>query len=198
MTSEVGSGYEPQHPEPFIGASRWDIDPAQSEIRFSIRQLMINTVKGQFERMRGYVGFDEVHRTPVLVEVEIDAASITTGMEQRDIHLRSGDFFDVETHPNILFVSRSFESEGRDHYRITGDLRLHGVTREVVLDATFEGIERDPWGHERAAFRGTTQINRHDFGLNWNRAIEAGGMMVGDTVRISLDIQAVKRDENGQ
>jgi polyisoprenoid-binding protein YceI len=173
--------------------THWVIDPAHSEIEFAIRHLMISTIKGRFNDFSGSIQVDEEHLAVTRVEVEIDAASIDTGQEQRDFHLRSGDFFDVESYPEIRFVSRQVDSLGANHFRITGDLRLHGVTRPVVLDATVEGTGQDPWGNTRASFTATTQINRYDFGLTWNQPLDVEGVMIGDTVRIYLNIQAVKQ-----
>ncbi len=175
-------------------AARWEIDPAHSEIEFSIRHLMISTIKGRFNRFSGFIAFTHAEALPAAVEVEIDVASIDTGQEQRDIHLRSGDFFDVETYPTILFVSRRIDLLSADHFRIVGDLRMHGVTRPVTLEAIFLGFGRDPWGQQRASFTATTRIDRRDFGITWNQPLEAGGIMIGDTVTISLNIEAVKRE----
>jgi polyisoprenoid-binding protein YceI len=172
--------------------TRWRIDPDHSEIRFAIRHLMISTVRGRFTRFRGDLIYDDVRERPAGVLVEIDAASIDTGHTQRDLHLRSGDFFDVESHPQILFASKHIEPIGGNHYQVDGDLRLRGETRPVVLDVTFEGTGEDPSGQMRASFTATTQIDRRDFGLTWNRPLEAGGVLVGDMVRIYLEIQAVQ------
>jgi polyisoprenoid-binding protein YceI len=173
--------------------TNWTIDPDHSEIRFSIRHLMVSTVKGQFQTFRGDLIYDHQLEQPAGVVVEIDAESIDTGQIQRDIHLRSGDFFDVENHPHIRFASRDVESIGSNHSRVHGDLRLLRKTQPVVLDVTFEGIGSDPDGNMRASFSATTEINRHEFGLTWNRPVEAGGVMVGDSVRIYLEIQAVQQ-----
>lgn len=174
--------------------TRWAIDPNHSEIRFSIRQMMVSTVKGQFQSFLGDLLYDHQLEQPAGVMVEIAAASIDTGQVQRDIHLRSGDFFDVENCPHIRFASRHVESIGGNHYQVHGDLRLLRETRQIVLDVTFEGIGEDPDGNMRASFSATTEINRHEFGLTWNRPLEAGGLMVGDSVRIYLEIQAVQQD----
>lgn len=171
--------------------TRWAIDPDHSEIRFSIRHMMVSTVKGQFRTFSGDLIYDHHLEQPAGVVVEIDAGSIDTGQVQRDIHLRSGDFFDVENHPHIRFASRDVESIGSNHYQVHGDLRLLRETRAVVLDVTFEGIGEDPDGNMRASFSATTEIDRHEFGLTWNRSVEAGGLMVGESVRIYLEIQAI-------
>ncbi len=173
--------------------TRWAIDPAHSEIRFSIRHMMVSTVKGKFGTFLGDLIYDHHLEQPAGVIVEIDAASVDTGQVQRDIHLRSGDFFDVENHPHIRFASRHVESIGNNHYQVHGELRLLRETRPVVLDVTFEGIGEDPDGNMRASFSATTEIDRHEFGLTWNRSVEAGGLMVGDSVRIYLEIQAIQQ-----
>ncbi|TVR76193.1 MAG: polyisoprenoid-binding protein [Sphaerobacteraceae bacterium] len=173
--------------------TRWIIDPLHSEIRFSIRHLMISTVKGNFASFQGDLIYDHQLEQPAGVVVEIEAGSVETGQIQRDIHLRSGDFFDVENYPHIRFASRHVESIGNNHYLVHGDLRLLRETQQVVLDVTFEGIGEDAEGNQRASFSATTEINRHDFGLTWNRSVEAGGLMVGESVRIYLEIQAVQQ-----
>lgn len=191
MNSQTGQPAERE-----AQAARWEIDTAHSAIEFAIRHLMISTIKGRFNQFSGFIAFAGADALPAAVEVEIDAASIDTGQKQRDIHLRSGDFFDVETYPAILFVSRQIDVLSDDHFRIVGDLRLHGVTQPVTLEAIFQGMGTDPWGHQRAGFTSTTRINRRDFGLTWNRPLGDSGVMVGDTVSISLDIEAIKL-ENG-
>lgn len=173
--------------------THWVIDPAHSEIEFAIRHLMISTINGRFTDFSGSIQFDEEHLALTWIQVEIVAASIDTGQEQRDIHLRSGDFFDVESYPEIRFASRQVTSLGANHFRIIGDIRLHGVTRPVVLDATVAGTGQDPWGNTRTSFAATTHINRYDFGITWNQPLNGEGVMLGDTVRIDLDIQAVKQ-----
>lgn len=173
--------------------TRWAIDPNHSEIRFTIRHLMVSTVKGKFQSFLGNLIYDHQLEQPAGVVVEIAAGSIDTGQVQRDIHLRSGDFFDVENYPHIRFASRHVESIGNNHYQVHGDLRLLRETRQVVLDVTFEGIGEDPDGDMRASFSATTEISRHDFGLTWNRPLEAGGLMVGESVRIYLEIQAIQQ-----
>jgi polyisoprenoid-binding protein YceI len=174
--------------------SRWEIDPDNGDIRFSIRHLMVSAVQGRFNSFRGDLVYDHQLDQPAGVMVEIDAGSIDTGQTQRDIHLRSGDFFDVENYPHIRFATREVEAVGDHHYRVHGDLRLLRITRDIVLDVTFKGFSEDPEGTEHASFFATTEINRHDFGLTWNRSVETGGLMVGDTVLIELEIDAIKQD----
>ncbi len=175
------------------GVARWAIDPAHSEVGFSIRHLMISSVKGRFGAFRGHLDFDEARPTEAAVDVEIDVASVDTGSADRDAHLRSPEFFDADACPTIRFVSRRVQPLDEDHFKVVGDLTLHGVTREVVLDVCYEGSGTDPWGNRRAGFTANTKINRKDFGLTWNAALETGGVMVGEDVKITLDIQVIKQ-----
>ncbi|HEX6644327.1 MAG TPA: YceI family protein [Gemmatimonadales bacterium] len=172
--------------------STWEIDPAHTDVGFAVKHLMISTVRGRFASVRGTIRLDEEDLAGSAVEVEIDAASIDTRQEQRDAHLRSGDFFDVEAYPLITFRSRSVEADGDGRFKVTGDLTIHGVTREVVLDARDEGRGVDPWGNHKAAFTAETRIDRRDFGLGWNQALETGGVLVANEIRITLDVQAVR------
>jgi polyisoprenoid-binding protein YceI len=174
------------------GRSSWDIDPAHTDVGFAVKHLMISTVRGRFGSVRGRIVLDEADPAGSSVEVEIDAASIDTRQEQRDAHLRSADFFDVEAFPLITFRSRSVAPAGDGRFRITGDLTMHGVSREVVLDATDAGRGIDPWGNQKAAFSAETKIDRRDFGLGWNQALETGGVLVANEIRITLDVQAVR------
>lgn len=170
----------------------WQIDPAHTDVGFAVKHLMISTVRGRFAGVKGTIVLDEANPANSSVEAEIDVATIDTRQEQRDAHLRSADFFEVEKYPTMTFRSRRVERLGNDRYRIVGDLTIRDVTREVVLDATDEGRGRDPWGGDRLAFSATTTIDRRDFGLTWNQALETGGVLVGNEIRISIDVQAVK------
>jgi polyisoprenoid-binding protein YceI len=173
----------------------WTIDAAHSSAEFAAKHMMITTVKGRIADVRGTLTIDEAHPARSTVGVELGVASIDTRAEQRDAHLRSPDFLDVEQFPTITFRSRRVEgarlAEGAA-FRVVGDLTIRGVTREVTLDATFEGRGRDPWGGERVSFSATTKIDRRDFGLTWNAALETGGVLVSNDVRIQLEVQAVK------
>lgn len=173
--------------------TRWEILPEASAILFSIRHLMVSRVRGQFSSFRGDLVYDHHLEQPAGVMVEIDAASVDTGQVQRDIHLRSGDFFDVENYPQIRFATRHVDTMGGNRYLVYGDLRILRETRDVVLDVAFKGITEHPDGTMRASFSATTEINRRDFGLTWNRRVEAGGVMVGDKVQIQLEIEAIRR-----
>jgi polyisoprenoid-binding protein YceI len=170
----------------------WTIDPAHSEVGFSVKHLMIATVRGRFAEVRGTIQLDGDDLTRASVEAEIATASIDTRQEQRDAHLRSADFFEVETYPTISFRSTSVERITTDRYRITGALTIRDVTREVVLEGSDEGRGRDPWGGDRWGFSATTTIDRRDFGLTWNQALETGGVLVANEIKISIDLEAVK------
>jgi len=172
----------------------WTIDPDHTVVEFAVKHMMISTVKGHFGGVSGAIELDEEDVTQSSVSVEIDAATVDTRAEQRDAHLRSADFFDVENHPKITFRSRRVERTGDDTFRVVGDLTIRGVTKEVVLETTDLGRGKDPWGGERVAFEATTSINREEFGLTWNAALEAGGVLVGPTVKITLAVQAVKAE----
>jgi polyisoprenoid-binding protein YceI len=170
----------------------WKIDPSHSHLEFAVRHLMISTVKGRFSLVEGTVVTDEAHPERADVIVTIDAASIDTREAQRDAHLKSPDFFDVATFPSLTFKGGRVTGTPGDQFTLTGDLTIHGVTREVALDVTSEGRGKDPWGGERAGFSAHTKIKRSDFGLTWNQLLEAGGIAVGDEVKISLDVELVK------
>jgi polyisoprenoid-binding protein YceI len=172
--------------------STWTIDAAHTEVGFEVKHLMISKVRGRFGAVNGSIELDAEDPSRSSVTAEIDVTSVDTRQEQRDAHLRSPDFFDVESFPSITFASRSVERVADGRYRVTGDLTIRGVTREVVLDTTDEGRGRDPWGGERAAFSASLVIDRRDFGLTWNQALETGGLLVANDIRITLDVQAVK------
>jgi polyisoprenoid-binding protein YceI len=169
----------------------WNIDTTHSSIGFAVRHMVFAKVRGRFGAWRGSVRLDPEDLTRSRVDVEIDAASIDTGVADRDKHLRSEDFFDVEHAPTLKFTSSKVEHAGGDRYRILGDLSIRGVTRPVVLEMEYGGIAKDPWGNVRAAFTAKTSVERTDFGLKWNQVIEAGGVLVGERVDIELEVQAV-------
>jgi polyisoprenoid-binding protein YceI len=185
--------------EPTAGAqvgTIWDIDPAHSVVEFSVKHMMFTTVRGRFRNMRGEIHCpDESDPTRASVTAEIDAGSIDTADEGRDAHLRGPDFLDVERYPNITFRSTRIERTGaQEQYRMHGDLTIRDTTREVALDTTFNGRGRNPFGKEVAGFTAETTLNRRDYGLNWNAALESGGLLVGDKVNVSIEVQAVKRE----
>jgi polyisoprenoid-binding protein YceI len=170
----------------------WAVDPAHSNVEFAVRHLMISTVKGRFGAVSGTVQLDDEDLSSSAVDVSIDAASIDTRQADRDAHLRSADFFDVEQFSTLTFRSSSITREG-DEFRVVGDLTIRGVTRPVTLRVTEEGRTRDPWGGERIGFSATAKINRRDFGLTWNQVLETGGIAVGDEVKISVDVELVRQ-----
>jgi polyisoprenoid-binding protein YceI len=176
-------------------ASAWAIDPAHSLVQFAVRHMMFTTVRGRFTDVRGTIHCrDEGQLESASVEVIIDAASIHTGDPQRDAHLRGEDFLDVEHYPTITFVSTRVVPTTEDQFRVVGELTIRDVTREEVLDTTFNGRGVNPWGKVVAGFTALTQINRRDYGLAWNAALESGGFLVGDTIDVLIEIQAVKQD----
>src|SRR4051812_19902111 len=171
----------------------WNIDPSHSAIAFSVRHMVVSKTRGRFTRWSGQLRFDAKNPSDSLVEVSIDPASLDTADAQRDAHLRSADFFDVEKYPSASFRSSKVEVTANDRYRVTGDLTVHGVSKPVVLEVTYEGSGKDPWGGERAGFAASTSIDRKDFGLEWNKALETGGLLVGERVELTLEIEAVKQ-----
>src|SRR5882672_7777269 len=174
--------------------SVWAIDPAHSNLEFSVRHLMISTVRGRFSSFAGTVTFDEQNPEASAVEAVVDVKSIDTREAQRDEHLRSADFFDVEHHPTITFRSTQIERILNGHYRVKGVLTMRGTSREEVLDVVEEGRTRDPWGKERIGYSLTSKIKRSDFGLTWNQLLETGGVAVSDEVKIAADVEIVKQD----
>jgi len=170
----------------------WDIDVSHSAVHFYVRHMVISKVHGRFAKWTGALQLDPQDLTRSSVEVAIDAASIDTQVADRDAHLRSPDFLDVATHPQITFRSKRIEKAG-DGYRVVGDLRLHGVVREVTLEAEFAGTGKDPWGNERAGFSAKAALDRREFGLVWNAALETGGVLVGEKVEIAIELEAVKK-----
>lgn len=171
----------------------YEIDSAHSAAHFSVRHLMISNVKGEFSKVTGTVVYDPNNVEAARVNATIDATTINTRDEQRDAHLRSADFFDTEKYPTLTFKSTQV-SKSKNKLRVTGDLTIHGVTREVILDVDGPTAEvKDPWGNTRVGATASTKINRKDWGLTWNSALETGGVLVGEEVTITLDIEAVKK-----
>ena len=176
--------------------SVWEIDPAHTLVEFSAKHMMITKVKGRFEEVSGRIEVDEANPDRSRVEVEIEAASLDTRAGDRDAHLRSADFLDVEKYPEIRFRSTRVEGAAKrpgDEFRVYGELTIRGTTREAVIDATYEGESKDPWGGTRAGFSAETKLDRRDFGLTWNQALETGGVLVGNEIKISLEVEAVKK-----
>ena len=177
---------------PASTTTTWKIDPAHSNVEFSVRHLMITTVRGRFGDVSGTVTRDDTDPSNGVVDITIGTASIDTREAQRDAHLRSADFFDAEKFPAITFRSTRIEGGRGDRFTVVGDLTIRGVSREVALDVTSEGTAKDAWGGERAGFSATTKIKRSEFGLTWNQLLETGGVAVGDEVKISIEAQLVK------
>lgn len=172
----------------------WQIDKSHSTVEFVVKHMMISKTKGRFADFEGTVEFDESNIGNAAVSVAIDVASIDTHDAKRDEHLRSADFLDAETFPQITFTSTEVRSRGGDKFEIVGDLTIRDITRQVVLNAASIGLNTSPWGQQVAAFEASTEINRKDFGLTWNVALETGGFLVGDTVKINLGVEAVKQE----
>ncbi len=177
----------------FALATPWNIDTDHSNIGFSVSHLMVSHVKGNFNKYTGVVDINDKDITKSNVNVTIDAASINTNVQKRDEHLRSADFFDVAKYPSLTFSSKKWTKAGNGALKVTGDLTIHGITRTVVLNvAPFSKESKDPWGNLRRGTSASTTINRKDFGLVWNQALETGGVAVGEEVNISLEVELVK------
>jgi len=177
-------------------ASTWNIDPDHSNLGFKIKHLMVSNVKGNFEKFSGAVEINDKDMTKSKVEVTVDTSSVNTNVKKRDDHLRSADFFDVAKYPTMTFVSKKVTVVSPDKLKVIGDFTLHGVTKEVVLDLEGPTAEsKDPWGNTRKGATATTKINRKDFGLMWNQALETGGVLVGDEVDITLEVEMIKKQQ---
>ena len=174
-------------------SSTWNIDPAHSAAEFKVRHMMISNVKGKFSGLSGVLKLDERDHSRSTVEVSIPAASVSTVDEKLDAHLKNEDFFDVQKFPTITFQSTSIHATGGRDYEVTGDLTIRGVTQTVTLNvADVSEPSKDPWGNLRIGLSGSTKVNRKDFGLVWNAPLEFGGVLVGDEVTITLDVQFIK------
>lgn len=171
----------------------WQLDASHSSIGFSVKHLMIATVKGSFGKFEASFSGDDKDLSNAKVTVKVDTASIDTSNDQRDAHLRSPDFFDVENFPAITFAGKRIIGEAFGDFKIVGDLTIRGVTKEITLDATFEGRAKDPWGNSRLGYSANGKIRRSDFGLNWNQALEAGGVVVSEDVKISVEASFVRQ-----
>ncbi len=170
----------------------WTLDPSHSSVEFAVRHMVISTVKGRFEKYAVDAQIDEANLANSKALVTIQTASVETRDEKRDAHLRSADFFDAENHPTITFQTKHLEPKGGSDYRITGDLTISGVTKEVTLDGEVNGPLKDPWGGTRYGLSLQGKVNRKGFGLNWNTALEAGGFLVGDDVKLNIETELVK------
>ena len=175
-------------------ADTWQIDPMHTSVEFTVRHMMISNVKGTFEMTSGTITVEGSDPTTAKIDAVIDASSINTRVERRDADLKSPDFLDVAKYPTITFKSTKVEAAGEGKWKVTGNLTLHGVTKPVVLDVESTGAPiHDPMGNTRAGASATTKINRKDFGLTYNKTLESGGVMVGDEVSITIDVEAIKK-----
>jgi polyisoprenoid-binding protein YceI len=182
-----------------VGVPTWQLDPAHSSVEFSVKHMMMTTVRGRFKELQATLTGDRDHPEAAGVEATIDVNSIDTGVGDRDTHLRSADFFEIERFPHITFRSKRLEGsppkqEG-DRFRLVGDLTMRDSTMEVVLDCEYEGRGTDPWGKTRAGFTFRTELDRQEWGLRWNQALETGGVLVANKVRVEGELQFVKQDE---
>jgi polyisoprenoid-binding protein YceI len=177
---------------PAGAAVTYTIDENHTEASFQVRHLGISNVRGRFGDLAGTIRIDREKPQDSAVELTIQAASIDTGVADRDKDLRSANFFDVEKFPSISFKSSKVVPQGGDRYDVTGTLTIHGVSKEVTLPVTHLGFVKDPWGHERVGFELATTLNRKDYGLVWNKALEAGGFLIGDEVKISVNLEAIQ------
>lgn len=176
-------------------AAKYEIDADHSTAQFAVKHMMVSTVRGELRKLNGVVEIDDRNLPRSSVEASIDASTIDTGVDKRDEHLRSADFFDVAKHPKITFKSTEVKKAGPDLYKVTGNLTMHGVTKRVVLDVEAPAAEiKDPYGNVKRGATATVTLNRKDFGLNWNVALEAGGVLVSETVKVTLDLQLVRKD----
>jgi polyisoprenoid-binding protein YceI len=170
----------------------WNIDPAHTGINFSVRHMVVSKVRGHFTKYTGALQLDDAHLTRSTAQVTIDAASIETGVADRDKHLRSADFFDVANFPYLQFRSKAIVPIDDTRYYLIGDLTIRDVTRDVRLEVEYGGRAKDPWGNERVGFSAKVSLDRKDFGLKWNQVLEAGGVLVGDKVDVDIEIEAVR------
>lgn len=176
-----------------MAKSKWVVDATHSSIDFSIRHMMIAKVKGTFHNFEAQIEADPADLTTADITVAVDLNSIDTRNTDRDAHLRSADFFDIENNPKMTFQTTQIVKTGDGEYDVTGNLTLHGVTRPETFSVTFEGAGKDPWGNEKAGFSATGSIKRSDYGLTYNAALETGGVLIGDEVKISIEIEASKQ-----
>ncbi|AGA56722.1 hypothetical protein Theco_0509 [Thermobacillus composti KWC4] len=176
-----------------MAKTKWAVDTMHSSIDFSIRHMMIAKVKGSFNQFEASIEADPNDLTTADIAFSVDVASVDTRNADRDAHLRSADFFDVENHPKMTFKATKIERTGDGEYEVTGDLTIRGVTRSETFKVTFEGAGKDPWGNYKAGFSAEGTIKRSDYGLTWNAALETGGVLVGDEVKIHLEIEAAEQ-----
>lgn len=175
--------------------TKWDFDPVHTEIAFKVKHLMITNVKGIFTEYSASIYTTGEDFSTAEIDFWMNPASLETNTEQRNAHLKSADFFDIEHHKEITFTSNTIEKvDGDGSYELWGDLTIKGITKKIKLDVEFGGVVKDPWGGERAGFTINGKVNRKDWGLNWNTVLEAGGVLVGDTVNIACEVELVKKE----
>ncbi|AXN38735.1 YceI family protein [Peribacillus butanolivorans] len=172
--------------------TKWAIDPTHSAIEFSVKHMMIAKVKGSFNKFEANISANPSDLTTAEIDFTVDVASIDTRNADRDNHLRSADFFDVEKNPTLTFKSTKIVKTGDDEYDVTGDVTLNGFTNEETFAITFEGQGKDPWGNEKAGFSGKGKVKRSDYGLTYNAALETGGVLIGDQITLTIEIEAAK------
>lgn len=175
-----------------MSKTKWNVDASHSSIEFSVKHMMFATVKGAFNSYEATIEADPTDLTTATIEFSVDLASVDTRNEDRDNHLRSADFFDVENHPKMTFKATNIVHNGDGEYEVTGDLSLNGVKKSESFNVTFDGQGKNPWGAEVAGFTGEGKIKRSDYGLTWNAALETGGVLVGDQIKITVHIEATK------
>lgn len=176
-----------------MATTKWTLDPTHSVLGFKIRHLMITNVSGSFKTFNVDVETEDADFGSAKINAEADMASIFTNNEQRDAHLRNSDFFETDAHPKLIFKSAAVEKTGDNAYKLNGELTMKSITKPVTLQVEFNGVTKDPWGNERAGFEIKGKINRSDWGINFNSALEAGGMVLGDEVKIESEIELIKQ-----
>ncbi|HLN94739.1 MAG TPA: YceI family protein [Flavobacterium sp.] len=176
-----------------MATTKWVLDPSHSEITFKVKHMMFTNVSGKFDTFQATAESDSDNFENARFDFQAETTSINTGNADRDNHLRGGDFFDAEQFPQLTFKSTAFQQKSGDDYTLTGDLSLHGVTKSISLDVEFGGLAQDPWGNTKAGLSAIGKLNRKDFGLNWNAALEAGGVLVGEEVKLHIELQFVKQ-----
>jgi polyisoprenoid-binding protein YceI len=171
--------------------ARWDVDPEHSMIEFRVVHMVVSKTTGHFTDYQGYIDMDAESGTVKAIEATIKTASVNTNHEKRDAHLRNPDFFDVEKYPTMAYKMKSYKKTA-EGYQAVGELTLHGVTKDIMLTGNFNGVAKDPWGNMRAGFNAEGKLNRKDFGMVWSKALDSGGLVVGDEVYIKIDVECIK------
>lgn len=175
-----------------MATNKWSIDPTHSEVGFKVKHMMFTNVSGKFDNFEATATSEEDNFENAQISFSAEASSINTGNTDRDNHLKSADFFDAEQFPKLEFTSTSFHKKGEDNFEMKGDLTLHGITKSIALDVEYGGLGKDPWGNMKAGFSISGKFNRKDFGLSWNAALETGGVLVSEEVRLVAEVQMVK------